>query len=159
LSFRTLEHWLAGGTVVPELRADVEKRQREREQARALVQGDHVVWNKDIGFAWVRSEGDIDAALLLGTLPAALILATRSIPKHPGRWECKLRMGAVAPTGLTLFDLQDRDPELSFGGRWNAGSNKYGHGGQLPGTALSPERYASELEARLARALASIIGA
>jgi hypothetical protein len=62
-----------------------------------------------------------------------LILATRSIPKHPGRWECKLRLGAVAPTGLTLFDLQDRDPELSFGGRWNAGSNKYGHGGQLPG--------------------------
>ena len=160
LSFRALEHWLAGGTVLPELRADVEKRQREREQACALVQGDHVVWKKDVGFAWVRNEGDVDAALLLGALPAAtLVLATRSIPGHLGRWECKLRLGAVAPTGLTLFDLQDRDPELSFGGRWNAGSNKYGHGGQLPGTALSPERYASALEARLARALASRIRA
>ena len=34
-----------------------------------------------------------------------------------------------------------------------------GHGGQLPGTAVSPERYASELEAWLARALASMIRA
>ena len=160
LSFRALEQWLDAGTVLPELRADVEKRRREREQARALVQGDHVVGNKDLGFAWVRNEGNVDAALLLGALPAAtLILATRSFPGHPGRWECKLRLGAVAPTGLTLFDLQDRDPELSFGGRWNAGSNEYGHGGQLAGTALSPERYASELEARLAGALASMIRA
>jgi len=39
------------------------------------------------------------------------------------------------------------------------GSNKYGHGGELPGTALSPERYASALEARLARALAAMIRA
>jgi len=154
LSFRALEQWLCKRIVVSELRLDLEKRRSERAQALAVVECGDVVRDDEIGFAWVRNDNDIDAALFPGVMPhATLVLLTRPFPGYPGRWECKLRLCPAAPAGLTLFDLKDEDPELSFGGRWNAGSNKYGHGGKLPGSGVPPERYALELKVRLERAL------
>ncbi len=151
LSFRSLGTLLANGTLEPEVKTDLEKRLWERAQARASVdRGD--VRLDDEGFAWGRNDSDIDAALYPGVLPrATLILLIRPFPNAPGRWECKVRLGPAAPEGLTLFEVQDDDPELSFGGRWNAGSNKYGHGGAPGGTGVAPERYAAALKSRLSR--------
>jgi hypothetical protein len=99
---------------------------------KALVDRGEIRVDED-GFAWGRNDSDVDAALFPGILPqATLILLVRPFPSAPGRWECKLRLGSAAPEGLTLFDLKDRDPEFNFGGRWNAGSNKYGAPGARP---------------------------
>ena len=126
----------------------------EQQQARELVQADRSVWDRGAGFAWIHNDHDIDAALFPAVLPwATLILLTRPFPNHPERWDASFASDPQ-PTGLTLFDLQDPNPDLTFGGRWNASSNKYGHGGALPGTPVPPEHYAVDLKARLVRALA-----
>ena len=78
---------------------------------------------------------------------AAVIMVARPNATTPASWTIKLRLGQSAPPVLTLHSLRITDWDPSFGGRWNAGSNKRGGG-----TQIDPESYVAHLRARLIEA-------
>lgn len=103
------------------------------------------------GVAWAILQEEIDGAMFVKLLPGAevIVLATRH-RELPDRWVMKLRLGAAAPPGLTLYSLGIRDWDPAFGGRWNAGSNKRPPDGGIGGTTIGPADYAALIAQRAA---------
>lgn len=131
-------------------RAALTMRRMKRAAARRLVDAGHVVVRD--GVALARPDEEIDGALLAPLVrEAAVVMLALPLPADPSRWLVKLRRGPAAPSGLTLHALDVAGMDPSYGGRWNAGSNRRPKSGDaVGGTATHPEEYATALRERLA---------
>ena len=113
----------------------LDDRRRMRDRARSDVPG--FSWVDRIAFR--EFENEIDGELLPALLPQAIAIV---VGYHSDdRWYIKVRLGpawtecmpSLQEAGLMSFDS-------AYGGRWNAGSNKRGGGGDR-----RPEGYAEHL--------------
>jgi hypothetical protein len=98
--------------------------------------------------AYASVPGRMDSTFLPPLLPDACVILLFLPMGVNGRQEAKVRLGLAAPAGLTLHRLRIEEFDPSFGGRWNAGSNR-----RAGGTILPIDAYIAGLEERLARAL------
>lgn len=70
-------------------------------------------------------EGKFFPALLPGV---RLIVVSSPHPEHPDRRQLRARLGAAAVPGVTLHRMRLHAFDATFGGRWNAASNRRGGG-------------------------------
>lgn len=143
LSFAALERLLAGEAQPAEVVKALGKRLAKREKAREMVAAGTL--QRIGGLYWGVLDDAVDGELFPALLPdATAIMLASPFPGKPGWWEVKVRLGLAAPEGLWLNRLQIDGFDPSYGGRWNAGSNK-----RRDGTELAPEAYAEHLGQRL----------
>lgn len=140
LSLRNLGLLLAGHELEVVAQQGLNDRRRKRDRAARLVGRFQLVGS----LAWAVLDEVIDGELFPPLLPQAVVILVASPRDEQGQWNMKLRLGLAAPEGLTLHALKLAEIDPHYGGRWNAGSNRRGGG-----TAMSPERYAELLAARL----------
>lgn len=142
-SLENLHRLLAGRPLTQGAAAAVAQRATRRAEARAAVASDQMAVERHVAFGQFAHE--IDGAFFPALLPQAVVVMVASPhPQNPGRWVVKLRLGAAAPEGLTLHTVGVTTWDPSFGGRWNAGSNK-----RDGGTGMDPAVYRAHLERRL----------
>ena len=115
-----------------------------RARAKALVDSGEMT--VEGGVAFVQHATELDGAFFPMLLPhAQLIVLAFPNRDDPAKWTVKVRRGPAAPEDVTLHSLKVGEMDASFGGRWNAGSNKRGGG-----THIRPEDYARMLREKLA---------
>jgi hypothetical protein len=150
LSYRNLALLLGGQTLEELARVALAERQAKRAEAARVALGNGMVHQGGVHLAIV--EAPIDGEFFPALIPAAkVIIIANPLPAALSRWQMKVRLGAAAPDGLSLYDLDIRGMDPAFGGRWNAGSNRDGGG-----TVLSPEDYAEKMAGALLSAEAAL---
>lgn len=108
------------------------------------------------GVAYAVLGEKIDGSLVPGVLVKApkplseakiiLLFSPLEDESASGRREVKIRLGAAAPTGMSLRrlginkSLDEGGVDPAFGGRWNAGNNK-----RRGGTNMDPDLYAKKI--------------
>jgi hypothetical protein len=132
LNDQTLDHQAVGL---------LRKRIRERETLKALVGSRGLI--KDGEVTCVIVTENLDAGLLPALLPSSglAVMAFRK-PGDRSRWHYNIRLCQSAIGRYTLHELDVRSFDESFGGRWNAGSNKRG---KVSGSTLLPQEYVGKL--------------
>jgi hypothetical protein len=119
------------------------RRLQMREAASDVVQNGDVKVTKGLAEVYLASR--IDGELFIPLLPDAVaILFMCPRLDDSSRWDAKLRLGAAAPRGSSLHDLNINEFDPAFGGRWNAGSNT-----RNGGTSMDTRTYASNVRQRL----------
>jgi hypothetical protein len=129
-SFSALEALLAGHTLPKFADRALNERQARREQAAAAVRDGRFTLHD--GFAWADFDEAMEGEFFPALLPEARVIVTAS--PHPGdstRRQVRVRLGQSAREGETLHALGFSRYDATFGGRWNAGSNKRGGGTEL----------------------------
>lgn len=127
-------------------------RQRSRERAAELVESGRFEIRQGVALAVI--DEPVEGELFLPLLAESSVIAMMNpLPADRTRFQVKVRLNLRAPAGLSLQRLRIHEFDGSFGGRWNAGSNRRGGG-----TDLSPERYLDELTERLASAIEELEG-
>ena len=122
-----------------------ERRARRRTAADAVRAG---LFRMRDGIAYAETSDRVEGEFFPALLPdAQLIVVATPRRDAPGRYDVKVRLGRAAPPGITLDELRIEEIDPSFGGRWNAGSNRRSGGTTLPLAA-----YVDALAARLDRA-------
>jgi hypothetical protein len=143
LSFATLRA-LETGAPLPEQASEALARWRDKRDCAAHYVAEGTVASDGL-MAFGILDHEIDGIFFPPLLPdAVLILLAIPKPNESGTWIMKLRLGARAPEGFTIHDLQIPTLDPAYGGRWNAGSNA-----RAGGTTIPPARYAEELRRRL----------
>lgn len=126
-SFSALEALLAGHTLPEFADRALAERQARRQQAAAAVRDGR--FRMHDGFAWADFDEAMEGEFFPALLPEARVIVTAS--PHPDdhtRRQVRVRLGQSARAGETLHALGFSRYETTFGGRWNAGSNKRGGG-------------------------------
>ncbi|MGV3614861.1 MAG: hypothetical protein ACO1SV_05960 [Fimbriimonas sp.] len=142
-SLASLSRLLDGAPLGAKAQEGLDRRRRERDDARKLVRSGEL--KVQDGLAWARYDHALDTALLPGLVPEAkLLMITRKT--RTGKWIMKLRLGLAAPPGVSLHRIGLHEFDRDFGGRWNAGSNR-----RAGGTTISPAWYVRELRKRMPR--------
>lgn len=146
-SIRNLDLFLQNKPLEPEAEELLTKRKNDRERAGQIIESGsasrvgHVVY--------IETSERIEAGLFAPLIPDAIVFVV-SIPmkSQPGFFETKVRLGAAAPEGFTLRDLNMDEIDPNYGGRWNAGNNKRGGG-----TETTPQEYAERINRRIEEVL------
>lgn len=119
-----------------------ERRARRRVAADAVRAG---LFRMRDGIAYAETSDRVEGEFFPALLPGAeLIIVANPRPGVPGRLDVKVRLGSAAPPGVTLDELQVDRIDPTFGGRWNAGSNR-----RAGGTTMSLAEYVDALAERL----------
>lgn len=119
-----------------------ERRARRRVAADAVRAG---LFRMRDGIAYAETSDRVEGEFFPALLPGAeLIIVANPRPGVPGRLDVKVRLGSAAPPGVTLDELRIDQLDPSFGGRWNAGSNR-----RAGGTTMSLAEYVDALAERL----------
>lgn len=127
ISFTALEAYLAGHTLPSDAERALADRLARREQAAAAVRDGR--FTIDDGFAWADFDEPMEGEFFPALLPDARVIVTSSPhPDEATHRAVKVRLGQQARAGETLHSLKFNEYEPTFGGRWNAGSNKRGGG-------------------------------
>jgi hypothetical protein len=143
-SLRNLELLRTGQPLEDGAECALALHRERRERAKRLVAAGTV--RVDGGVALVELDEEIDGSFFVPLLPeATVIMLVTPHPSVPERRAVKLRLGANAPSGLTLHQLGVHEWDKNYGGRWNAGSSKRGGG-----SAIVPAEYASRVRSSLA---------
>jgi hypothetical protein len=119
------------------------KRHAERARAKELVESGAFHKVGQVAIAKLTAE-KVAGEFLPSLLPEAAVIVSAS-PMENGRWETKVRLGAAARAGVTLYSLGVRAFEPNFRGRWNAGSTK-----RAGGSTVDPLSLAEYLPGQLA---------
>ena len=120
----------------------IAQRQRKRSAAQeAVARGDFTMLG---GIALATLPEKLDGELFPALLPDAQVILMSTRRDGLSRWESKIWLGLAAPEGSSLHDLNIREFDSAFGGRWNAGSNR-----RNGGTSIAPKEYAELLRLRL----------
>lgn len=144
---RNVKRLLDGEPLEEAAREALMKQRERRALAANLVKG--AAFTQSAGLAFGMAPSKIKGAFLPALLPdAVVILLATPADGEKRKWRMKARLGNAAPPGLTLFDLHLDEYDPTWGGRWNAGSNARGVGGDI-----DPQVYAKEVRRRLAKAL------
>lgn len=142
-SLRNLQLWLDGRPLETKAKQMLKNLRDERRKAEDAVESG--IFRNIEGVFYATLAKKIESAYFLPLLPEAKIILTFSPHrKIEGVWEAKTRLGKRAPFGLRLNELGIDKIDPSWGGRWNAGSNKRGNGTKIP-----IENYAKLLNEKL----------
>lgn len=142
-SLRNLELWSKEEPIEEKAQKMLEDLKDERRRAEEAVSSGKFDMKGTVYYAKLNKK--IESAFFTALIPGAAVILTFSPHrKHKGFWEVKTRLGAAAPEGLCLNKLGIDDFDSSWGGRWNAGSNRRGEG-----TKLTIEEYAELLNKKL----------
>ncbi|OGS35854.1 MAG: hypothetical protein A2293_07305 [Elusimicrobia bacterium RIFOXYB2_FULL_49_7] len=139
LSLRCLQKLMASTPQESKVQALIDKRRESRRAVQeAVVQGSF----SHIGPVWYAAfQKEISGEFLFSALPEAAIMVAGFPNKvDPNKWNIKVRRGAKATEGTTLHQLNIKEFDPGFGGRWNAGSNDRGGG-----TVIHPSEYAQKV--------------
>jgi hypothetical protein len=146
LSFAALARLESGQLQTAAVEEMVSQRQRKRQRAAQLI--DNGAISMDGAIAFARLPEMLDGEFFAPLLPVAtLIVIAAPHEENPAMNEVKLRLGNSTPEGFSLHSLDVQSFDASYGGRWNAGSNKRGGGG----TELTIEEYVRQLAGSLDR--------
>lgn len=146
-SIRNLDLFLQHKSLEPKAEVLLEKRTADRERAVQIIESGSV--NKIGHVAYIETSEKIEAGLFTPLIPDAVVFVISTPMKSkPGFFETKVRLGASAPEGFTLRDLNMSEIDPNYGGRWNAGNNKRGGG-----TEITPKEYAEKINQRIEEAL------
>ena len=120
----------------------IAQRKRKRGAAReAVSRGDFTMLS---GVAFATLSEKLDGELFPALLPDAQVILMSTSRDGLSRWESKIWLGLASPEGSSLHDLNIREFDSAFGGRWNAGSNR-----RNGGSSIAPKEYAELLRLRL----------
>src|SRR5690606_31659161 len=154
-SLKNLDRLLKGGVdrLDHKAREALKARQDKRALAEKLVSRGAFHEAGALRFAVV--DEPIEGERFYRLLPDAAVIMLANRPSaDPPRWQVRLRLGQAAPPGFTLWDLGIREFDPSYGGRWNAGSDRrVDPATGRRGSALDPEEYAARLVERLSNHL------
>lgn len=146
-SIRNLDLFLKHKSLEPAAEELLNKRKNDRERATQIVESGSV--NQVGRVAYIETSEKIEAGLFAPLIPDAVVFVISTPMKNkPGFFETKVRLGAVAPEGFTLRDLNMDEIDPNYGGRWNAGNNKRGGGTETP-----PKEYAEKINKRIEEVL------
>jgi len=142
-SLRNLQAFLGNQPLEPEAQELLKYQKQQRERAKQLVANGAFRQTGRVFFSQLTQK--IETSLLMNELPEAeVIMIISPHQKNPKNWEVKLRLGQAAPEGLNLQKIGIRKIDRSYGGRWNAGSNKRGGG-----TEIEPKEYVQLLNEKI----------
>jgi hypothetical protein len=117
----------------------------QRRQSRHFASRDVANFKFQDGVAWAELNHDTDSEFFPALLPTAAVIFI-SVPHatDPNKRLIRVRLGRAAPAGFSLHQLRLKEFDPTFGGRWNAGSNKRAGGSTIP-----TREYVHELIRRL----------
>jgi hypothetical protein len=141
LSLVALARLMSGEPLPIEAAVALQQRMEERRIAERAVEAGEFRWSGSVAYAEI--DHSLDTAFLPPLLPEAkVVMVARPTGDEALPWKIKLRLGLAAPEGASILDIGLTDFDPSFGGRWNAGSNR-----RAGGTSIPPEEYAEFLNA------------
>lgn len=140
LSLRSLRALLQEQPLEAQAQQALERRRLKREEAKEMVASGAFAHCEGVFYADLPVA--LDGELFPALLPKAQVLLLLSPHSEEGaRRFVKVRLGLAAPEGFSLQSLDIWAFDPTYGGRWNAGSNKRGR----LGTPLTPKAYAEKV--------------
>ena len=122
-SLRNLRQLLGGQAIDANAAELLQKRLDDRRRVWQMVESGRFTNVGRVAVARLAHDEKVPSEFLPQALPAAWVVVVGS-RQQDGLWESKVRLGASAPAGMTLFSLGVTEIEPRFGGRWNAGSTR-----------------------------------